>query len=150
MKPLKTVLHPTDYSDLSNRALRTALALAQEHGARLILLHVQEPQETIEGEFGMPPPEPEPDDQAILAQMHQLLPADLSIPVEYQVAHGNIADEIVKAAEATQTDLIVLARHGERNFFSRWFHANVAEHVIALAECEVMAVTENEQPAYHE
>jgi nucleotide-binding universal stress UspA family protein len=152
MKLLKTILHPTEFSDLSRTALQTAVALAQEHEARLILMHVQEPQEVIEGEFGMLPPEPEPDDQQVLDALRGLLPPDLSIPVEYRVAHGNVAEEIVQTAEANQCDLIVLAKHGRRNFFTRWLHANVAEQVMQSAPCKVMAFgsspSARQQPAY--
>ncbi len=140
MRTLKTILHPTDLSDLSQEALRKAYGLAQENGARLILLHVQEPQEVIEGEFGMPPPVPEPEDETIRAELHGLVPANPSIQVEYRLARGFAAEEIVRLAEDTQSDLIVLASHGRRNLLTHWLHANVAEQVAREAPCEVMIV----------
>ena len=141
MKPRKKVLHPTDFTELYKRALRTALTLAQKNGARLILLHVQEPQ--AEGEFGVSPPEPE--EEEILTELQRLVPEDLFIEVDFRVAYGNVAEEIINTASYMQCDLIVLAKHGERNFLTRWFHAIVAEHVIESAPCEVIAVG---QPAY--
>jgi nucleotide-binding universal stress UspA family protein len=40
MWPLKTILHPTDFSRCSQDAFRLACSLARDHGARLIVLHV--------------------------------------------------------------------------------------------------------------
>jgi len=154
MKLLRTILHPTDFSELSNRALERAVTLAREHGARLVLFHVHEPQEVIEGEFGMLPPEPEHDDEALLAELLRLAPADCPFRVECRVARGVVVEEIVRAAKDTQSDLIVMATHGPRNFFTSLFHANIAEHVKKEAPCEVMAVeatpVEHEQAAYQE
>jgi nucleotide-binding universal stress UspA family protein len=40
MLPIRTILHPTDFSSRSVKALELACALARESGARLVLLHV--------------------------------------------------------------------------------------------------------------
>ena len=52
MQKLTTILHATDFSDLAENAFHAAFALACAHNARLILLYVKQPQETIQGEFG--------------------------------------------------------------------------------------------------
>jgi nucleotide-binding universal stress UspA family protein len=152
MKTFKTILHPNDLSELSQQAFQKAFGLAQEHGARLILLHVHEPQEVVEGEFGMLPPEPEPDDDANLAELRRLLPANPPISAECMVARGVAADEIIRVAKATKSDLIVMASHGQRNFLTHWLHANVAERVSKESPCEVMIVastpTEKEAPVF--
>jgi nucleotide-binding universal stress UspA family protein len=57
MIPLKTILHPTDFSKLSEHALRFACALARDYRARLLLLHVVEPP-VYYGELGMAVPLP--------------------------------------------------------------------------------------------
>ncbi len=144
MKALKTILHPTDFSDLSKKVLRAALARAKGTGARLIVLHVREPQETIEGEFGMPPPEPEPPDEAVFADLESLLPDHSGVPVETMIAFGVVAEEILCVANDRECDLIMLASHGHDGFFSRLFHANIAEHVKKNAPCEVLALTEEQ------
>jgi nucleotide-binding universal stress UspA family protein len=38
--PIKTILHPTDFSECSQAAFQVARSLAHESGARLIVLHV--------------------------------------------------------------------------------------------------------------
>ena len=82
MQTLKTILHPTDFSDLAANAFHAAFALARAHGARLILLYVQPPEETIQGEFGLMPPEPEEPDSDILDRLGELLPEGSLIQVE--------------------------------------------------------------------
>ena len=57
MLPIKTILHPTDFSKPSEYALRFACALARDYQARLVLLHVVEPP-VYYGELGMSVPLP--------------------------------------------------------------------------------------------
>jgi nucleotide-binding universal stress UspA family protein len=42
MWPIKTILNATDFSEVSNEAHEAACALARQHRARLIVLHVAE------------------------------------------------------------------------------------------------------------
>ena len=37
---IRTILHPTDYSDHAECAFRLACSLARDHDARLVILHV--------------------------------------------------------------------------------------------------------------
>ena len=138
---MTTILHPTDFSPLSEKVLQAALARATALGARLIILHVHVPQETIEGEFGMPPPEPEPSDEEILAAMQALLPENVTVPVEFMIARGMAAEEIVRAAEKTKCDMIMLANHERQGFLERWFHGNIIEQVKKNAPCWAVAMT---------
>src|SRR5271155_760697 len=99
MQTLNTILNATDFSDLSANAFHAAYALARAHGARLILLYVKQPQETIQGEFGLMPPGPEPSDDAILARLDELVPEGSPVRVEGLVAHGTAATAIVQVAK---------------------------------------------------
>ena len=58
MLPIRTILHPTDFSPPSGHAFRVACALARDYAARLVLLHVKPP-EMIYGEGYVLPPDPE-------------------------------------------------------------------------------------------
>jgi nucleotide-binding universal stress UspA family protein len=139
---MKTILHPTDFSELSKKILQLAQTRAEVVGGRLILLHIRQPQEVIEGEFGMPPPEPEPSDEQLLADLEALVPSNCAASVEVILSRGTIADEIIRIAKERQCDLIMMASHGHDGFFSRLFHTNVAELVKQQAPCPVMAITE--------
>ena len=139
MKTLKTILHATDFSDLADNAFHAAFALARAHGARLILLNVKQPQETIQGEFGLMPPEPEATDAAILDRLEKLIPEDSPIQVERMVAHGAAAEVIVQVAKEKHCDLIVLGTHG-REGLARLFYGNVADDITRSAPCPVLAL----------
>jgi nucleotide-binding universal stress UspA family protein len=56
MLPIHTILHPTDFSDRAGFAFRVACALARDFGARLLVLHVEQPPlSTLGGLPGVPP-----------------------------------------------------------------------------------------------
>jgi universal stress protein A len=139
MLSLRTILHPNDCSEHSKTALHLASALARDYGARLVLLYVKAPQETVVGEFGTPPPEEEPSDEDYLQQLEKLVPADARLTAECVVAEGRPADEIVRVAKETKGDLIVLGGH-KHSWLGRLFAGDVAEQVIRRAGCPVVTV----------
>jgi len=146
MQKLSTILHATDFSDLSINAFHAAHALARDHGARLILLYVQPPQEIIEGEFGTPPPEPEPSEEEILERLEAMVPEDSPVEAEAVVARGVPAEAIVQAAKDTHCDLIVMGTHGRKGL-ARLLHASVADHVTRAAPCPVLALRTSQTEA---
>jgi nucleotide-binding universal stress UspA family protein len=44
MTPVRTILHPTDFSPCTAKAFQTACAMARPSDAQLVLLHVMEPE----------------------------------------------------------------------------------------------------------
>jgi nucleotide-binding universal stress UspA family protein len=150
MQTLNTILHATDFSDLAANAFHAAFALARAHNARLILLYVKQPQETLQGEFGLMPPEPEETDAAILDRLAELIPKDSPVTVEPLMAHGMPAEAIVEVAKEQHCDLIVLGTHGRKGL-ARLFYGNVADEITRSAPCPVLALrtsqTEVEAPA---
>ena len=147
MQNLKTILHATDFSDLAANAFHAAYALARAHNARLILLYVKQPQETIQGEFGLMPPEQEMSDADILDRLDEQIPEDAPIGVERLVAHGKAADTIVQVAKEKHCDLIVLGTHGRIGPLARLFYVNVADRVTRLASCPVLALRSSQTEA---
>ena len=125
-KPIRIVLHPTDFSARSRPALGVALALARSHRARLVLLHAGP------GDLG-----PE---RAELAQLKE--PSDragLDLSVETRFGQGEPITEILLAARDLGCDLIVLGSHG-RTGFDRLMVGSVAEGVIREAPCLTLVV----------
>jgi nucleotide-binding universal stress UspA family protein len=139
MQTLKTILHATDFSTLSTNAFHAAFALARAHGARLILLYVRQPQETVQGEFGLMPPEPEASDADIHTRLGKLVPDASPIQVERLVVGGKAAETIVEVAKEKHCDLIVLGTHGRKGL-ARFFYGNVADSVARTAPCPVLAL----------
>jgi manganese transport protein len=105
------ILVPLDHSDSDHEAISNALALARMHGARIILLHVEEG--VTSQLFGNLASTAEvAEGQDYLADLVAGLRAQ-NIPVEVVVRHGSSpSHEIVGAIEDLQPDLVVMASHG--------------------------------------
>ncbi len=138
MLPIKTILHPTDFSVHSENALRLACALARDYGARLVVLHVVEPP-VYYGELGMTIPMPDQYEKNVKERLHQLEELDVNVPTETRLAEGFAAEQILRAAEATRCDLIVIGSHG-RTGLGRLLMGSVAEEVMRHATCPVLTV----------
>jgi nucleotide-binding universal stress UspA family protein len=146
MKNLKTILYATDFSDLAANAFQTAFALARDHNASLIMLYVEQPEETVQGEFGLMPPEPEETEADIIEKLDEMVPEDSPVQVEQLVAHGIAAEAIVEVAKKKHCDLIVMGTHG-RTGLARLLSAHVAGTVTRLAPCPVLALRSAEAEA---
>jgi nucleotide-binding universal stress UspA family protein len=138
MLPIKTILHPTDFSKPSEYALRFACALARDYQARLVLLHVVEPP-VYYGELGMAVPLPADFHETLHSKLSHLAPADCGVPVETLLMEGNAAREILRVAEEQHISLIVLGTHG-RTGFSRVLLGSVAEDVIRHSRVPVLTL----------
>jgi nucleotide-binding universal stress UspA family protein len=91
MLPIRTILHPTDFSERSANAFQLACSLARDSGARLIVLHVLErPVIAYTGVAMAPPPPPPSEDEqtALLKQLHQVRPPDAAVAVEHRLEQG--------------------------------------------------------------
>ena len=138
MLPIKTILHPTDFSKPSEYALRFACALARDYQARLLLLHVIEPP-VYYGELGMTVPLPADFHESLEKRLSQLVPADCGIPVQIMLVEGNAAGEIRRAAEEQHCSLVVLGTHG-RTGLSRVLLGSVAEDVVRHSRVPVLTL----------
>jgi nucleotide-binding universal stress UspA family protein len=138
MLGIRTILHPTDFSECSAFAFRLACSLARDYGARLIVLHVAEPPITVasEGMVMIPPPL---DLEPIREKLRQIRPGDPAVPMEYCLVEGNAAPEILRVAEESHCDVIVLGTHG-RTGLARLLMGSVAEQVVRRACCPVLMV----------
>lgn len=136
MLPLATILHPTDFSEQSEFAFRLACALARDYNARLILLHVLPPPMVIYA-GGPVPAETWPSIDETKEKLHQLEGQAHRVRVESQVMEGDPVDMILRAAEETHSDVIVMGTHG-RTALTRLLLGSVAESVLRRAPCPVL------------
>jgi nucleotide-binding universal stress UspA family protein len=137
MLPIKTILHATDFSEISEQGFRVACGLARDYGARLLVLHVAEiPITGSEVELLVLSAASNP---ALRQKLELLRPRDPRIPVEHRLIEGNPAEEIVRAARETKSDVIVLGTHGRRGV-RRLVMGSVAEQVLRKAPCPVVTV----------
>jgi nucleotide-binding universal stress UspA family protein len=144
MLAIRTVLHPTDFSQYSEFAFRLACSLARDYGARLMVLHVAAPPMAVAGQGVMMFP-PEDDLAPLREKLRQLRPRDLKVQVEQRLLEGDAATEILRLAEETKCDVIVIGTHG-RTGLARLLMGSVAEQVVRRAPCPVVTV-KTPQPA---
>ena len=74
----RTILVPTDFSSASDASLPHAATLARQSGARLLIVHVEEPPMAYGGGelyYGLP----EPDSARIAAMLEKVTPSDPAI-----------------------------------------------------------------------
>lgn len=137
MLPLRTILHPTDFSAPSRQAFQLAWSLARDHGAKLIVLHVAPPL-VVYGEFGaITRTEMELDH--LRKELGEIRGPDASVPLEHCLEEGEASSHILHIAKEKACDLIVMGTHG-RTGLSRWLLGSVAEHVMRRAPCPVLTV----------
>jgi nucleotide-binding universal stress UspA family protein len=130
MLSLQTILHPTDFSERSGYALQLVCSLARDHGARLIVLHV------------MPVPlaqEKRLYREEMAGELNRLGAPDAQVRVEHRLEEGDAATQILRVAQETGCDLIVLGTHG-RTGLGRLLMGSVAEQVLRMATCPVLTV----------
>jgi nucleotide-binding universal stress UspA family protein len=137
MLPIRTILHPTDFTDYSNYAFRLACSLARDYGARLLVLHVTPPVVVYGERLALPPP-PAPK-EPLVARLAQLVAQDPKVPMQHRLAEGDAATEILRVAQEIKPELIVMGTHG-RTGLGRLLMGSVAEQVVRRAPCPVVTV----------
>ncbi len=142
---VKRILFPTDFSDASRHALEYAVYMQKMFNAELEIAHVifdetylitmYVPQGTLQGFLG----ELEAGAQQHLDEF--VKSCDLLKDVKYttKLLKGTPYTEIVKWAEESKTDLIVIGTHG-RTGLEHVLFGSTAEKVIGRAPCPVLTV----------
>jgi nucleotide-binding universal stress UspA family protein len=138
MLAIKTILHPTDFSERSDFAFQLACSLARDCGARLVLVHVT-PTVVVSGELVAIPPFPPDVWKTLQEQLANLRSPDPKVRVEHHLKEGDPATEILRLAQETKCNLIVMGTHG-RTGFGRLLMGSVAEQVVRRASCPVLTV----------
>jgi nucleotide-binding universal stress UspA family protein len=138
--PQPTILFSTDFSHASDAALPHAAALARQKGARLLIVHVEEPPLAYgSGElyYGLA----EPDTARILAMLEAVKPADPEVAFEQRLTMGDPAAEICRIAADEGAEMIVIGTHGRTGLF-RLLMGSVAESILRRAPCPVLVYRE--------
>ena len=138
MLAIRTILHPTYFSENSALAFRLACALARDYDARLIVLHVGGPPIVIYGEGVLPIPT-EDYLGTLRAQLLEVQPHGPKINVEHHLIEGEASTEILRAANEMKADVIFMGTHG-RTGLARLVMGSVAEKVVRRAPCPVVTV----------
>jgi nucleotide-binding universal stress UspA family protein len=125
MFQVQRVLYATDFSSYSNQAYFHAVALAEHHGAELIICHCVGQNETNPEYWN--------------EQLRQIRPSNRTIAVSHQLLQGEAAEEIVDFARAQKVNMIVMGTHGLTNI-DRTLMGGTAERVLREAPCSVLVI----------
>ena len=132
-----SILVPMKLGEIGEEMVATAVKLAQERGARVDALHV------IKVPLDLPLDAPLDDEEARAEESiaeARALGADHDVEVRGVVVRSRaIGDAIVKAAQDTGADLIVLGSAPRWRRQSRFFSPTV-DYVLKKAPCEVLIV----------
>ncbi|WP_412069947.1 universal stress protein [Rubrivirga sp. IMCC43871] len=144
MRPIETILFPTDFSACAESAYRHAAYLADRLGATLHVLHVVEDEAAPERDW--------PEGTGTLMISAADIAADLGLPepeadadgvdvplVETEVVGRDAATAILDLAYDEEVGLIVMGTHGRRGW-RRGTLGSVAEAVSRRAPCPVLTV----------
>lgn len=138
MLPIRTVLHPTDFSEESRPAFEMACALARDYSAGLVVAHVVPPTRAFAAD-GVAIPLPAEEPYEARAQLARLHPTDGHVEVEHRLLEGDPITMILKLADDVKADVIVMGTHGSSGLM-RLLMGSVAEGVMRKAPCPVLTV----------
>jgi nucleotide-binding universal stress UspA family protein len=141
---IRTILVPIDFSIHSKNALKYAIPMAEQFGARLHLVYVVEP--TIYpadlgfGQVVLPGVEDELREKGA-EELQGLIETEIAGKVEASsaVRTGNPHHEILSEAEEKGVDLIVVATHGHSGVEHMLF-GSTADRIVRHARCPVLTV----------
>jgi universal stress protein A len=144
LKPTK-ILVPTDFSEYSDKALKQALDIAKQYGAKVFLLHVihEELHQCVvdycltQGQFDQLKSQMTEGAQQNLDQQVAKFPRSQEVEVSTDVKLGIPYEAILKEEQEKGIDLIVIASLG-RSGIAKYIIGSVARNVLKGAKCPVL------------
>jgi len=131
----KNILFATDFGKGAEREAEYAFSLAQEHHSRLRLVHVfQYPEAYGHDVLAI-------EKEGYRNQLRQLVPrgTELHCRVNFEVAVGEPVEQILRVAEETKADLIVMGAKGRQSLAGN-VPRTKAYRVMSGAHCPVLTV----------
>lgn len=141
MAMLKTILAPTDFSELSGEGVRYACHLAKEVGAQVIVMNVIVLDETNTLSKG----EAETHKARLGEFVAKTVPHHGDSKVREVVVAGQPYNSIIDCADNEHVDLVVMSSHG-RSGLSRMLIGSVTDKLLRAAKCPVLVVPAHSQP----
>jgi nucleotide-binding universal stress UspA family protein len=144
MKEVQQILVATDRSAMAKEALKRAISIAKKKSAQLIVVHVVEPL------FFESPYTVSADLDAIrkqLAEEIDRLNSDAHVEYFLFVESGSAAGVILRKAQKTQADLIVVGSHGKDDLDSNYFGSTTLK-LIQHTHIPVLIVKNEVKTAY--
>ncbi|MBN2462133.1 MAG: universal stress protein [Dehalococcoidia bacterium] len=121
------VLVPLDGSELAERAIPYAKAIAKSEGSEIILFTVSTNSERLD----------RPMKAYLDVNAKELESQRIKVPAV--TAYGNVAEEVIKFAEKHKVDLIIISTHGHSGI-KRWMLGSVAEKILYGTSTPVLLI----------
>ena len=139
----KRILVPTDASEYSRRALKTALELARSFQAEVILLHVSYTPQAYWGytiSYGITVTQEQLEENGELALEATLMGMDsTAVTLHKKVESGHPVTVILEELKKENIDLIVMGSHGYGPI-SGSVLGSVSQRVLQRASCPVLII----------
>jgi len=140
---MKTILVPTDYSEISDNALRYSVQLAQHLKAQIVLLHIYEiPVPSAELPILAVAEEMETENrkriQHLSEETRKKTKGELILVAETRMGFS-VAEEICKEIETRQADLVVMGVTGAGKLISTLIGSTTTT-VLSKTQCPILVV----------
>jgi nucleotide-binding universal stress UspA family protein len=151
LQPISKILCPTDFSDPSLEAVKSAVELAKHFDAQLLLVHIVPAiprpvwAEQLFEDRGRYEPDLAEYEEALHTcaqqKLYEVIKQHLPSSIESRaiVVEGDAANEIVRIAEDERVSMIVISTHGMAGWRQVAF-GSVAERVVRLSCRPVLTV----------
>jgi nucleotide-binding universal stress UspA family protein len=149
MLTVKKIVVPTDFSEPAREGFRRACQVAAHFKAALVVVHVNPPVPIIPAGHGAVPFNVQGYKAEVEKASRENLEAFVaeaqceSVAVTPLIREGEVAEEIVLAAEEQEADLIVTATHGYSGW-KKFILGSVTEKVVRIAPMPVLTIREPE------
>ncbi len=145
----RKILVPTDFSEDSNLAFRTALSIAVKYQARIFLLHVIGEQSLADYCLDQSIVDRVLNESVVFSneKLQEVIDRNqqsVDIKVIPDVRKGQPHEEILKEASERKIDLIVIASHGKTGL-QKYFIGSVTEKVVKEAKCPALLIRSPEK-----
>jgi len=144
MAAIKKVLVPVDFSDNSQKILRSAEEFAIKFEAALVVVFVVQSFDDYSGFFVPHMPIAQFEEEVVQSateKMKSFVAETLTgtTPCTTAVLSGDVAGEINRYAEEQAADLIIMGTHGYKGLEKILF-GSVAEKIVKTAPCPVLTI----------
>lgn len=141
----RSILVACDFSEVSLKAVQTALELARQFQSKLLILHVidtpLELSSAIEAGFGVTADFKQQLESNACAKLKSALEdlGETRMMSEFRVSEGSPHLEILRISQEEKSDLVVIGNQS-RSASHRFWLGSVAEKVVRRACCSVLVV----------
>ena len=144
MNEIKKILVPVDFSENSQKILRTAIEFAARFKAEVAIVFVVQSFDDYSGFFVPHMPIIQLEEEMVKSageKMKSFVAETLngSVPHTTEILSGDVVEEINRFAAKEKADLIVMGTHGYKGLDKILF-GSVAEKIVKTAPCPVLTI----------